>query len=38
MITYKISDLRLNLKFKLGFDPWAFVWNGFLKPYILEHT
>lgn len=32
----KISGLRLNLK--LGFDPWAFIWNGFLKPYILERT
>ena len=38
MITYKIPGLRLNLKFKLGFDPWVSVWNGFLKPYILEHT
>jgi len=34
MGSLKISGLRLNIK--SGFDAWAFVWNGFIKPYILE--
>ncbi|AMM53096.1 hypothetical protein TQ32_00255 [Pyrococcus kukulkanii] len=34
--SFKFSGIKITMK--LGFDPWAFVWNGFLKPYILEHT
>ena len=33
---FKLSGINVNAK--IGFDPWAFVWNGFLKPWILEHT
>ncbi|GEM_PF-984444 len=33
---FKLSGINVNAK--IGFDPWAFIWNGFLKPWILEHT
>ncbi|WP_297552607.1 hypothetical protein [Thermococcus sp.] len=32
----RVSGIRLSLK--LGFDPVALLWNGWFKPWILEHT
>ena len=40
-ITFSIGSMRISgirLSLKLSFDPWAFLWNGWIKPYILEHT
>ncbi|WP_197463561.1 CARDB domain-containing protein [Thermococcus peptonophilus] len=33
-----VRILGLKVNGKLGLDPWAFLWNGLIKPYILEHT
>lgn len=40
-ISFQLGSMRISgIRFssKLSFDPAALLWNGWIKPWILEHT